>query len=198
MRLLKLAVVFAVLSAIACGDIDKEVRKGVKMRVHGRDRLCTSEGAVVDIGATDAFKEYRDKIESIELTRVQAKITNPNTSGDSVATKAGGKAFIVSDAALFQPTVGDDGSDEPSENVPGATFLASFGDVAITQDNIVDIEFDKAGADKIIEMVLNPPHSFFAFGRGCADAKPNFFEYEIIFTFKIHGKVVGADSAVKD
>lgn len=188
------------LCAAACGDVEKEINKAVTMKVHGRDRLCTMEVDQVNLANDESFKEFKENIEKIELTRVRVKITNPNTSGDSAATLAAGEAWIISDTAALQAvlTVGDDGSDDPTAEPPGATHLATFSNVAITQDNEVEIAFDKAGADKIIEMALNPPHAFFGIGRGCADAKPNFFEYQVIFTFKIHAKLVGGGGAVKD
>src|SRR5262245_7834961 len=97
---------------VACDSLEgeKEIKFAYAMQTHGRDRTCTVERGEKKLTDIDAFNEFKDNIKSVHVVKVQAKITNDNTSGDSAAKVANGVAWLVSGAnANIQVTEGDSG-----------------------------------------------------------------------------------------
>lgn len=194
-----LPLILLALLAAACDGfnaIEKEVEYPVGMSVHGRDRLCTQEVEFLDLTTKKDFTENKDKVDKIEVIGISVKIVNPNTSGDSKATVASGAAWILPpgvEADAHAST--DDTAEEPVDPGAGAVKIMSFGNVPIQAKHEEPVEYDKAAVEQLINALLKPPHKVQAIGRGCADAKPNFFTYDVRFKVRLTLAVVGGGDA---
>jgi hypothetical protein len=148
----------------ACAGKEFTVKKTFSVHASATDPQCDVDLREQNMGNDQAFMDLQQYISKIELKKVTISVANPKTSEESVATSGWGEVRISanqSDTALT---------------------LAVYDPFPIVAGSTRDITFDQPTADKLSELILQPPHVFWLGSFGCSDANPAFYDIQVALT----------------
>lgn len=144
-----------------CGPYDVPVTRTLPFSVAAVDATCDSTQQFFDVSQDEDFQDNKSRISRIEIDAMILRITDPKTQPESVATKAHGSVRIAA----------------TSTGTP--VKLGTYADVALVQDATRKIVVDEAGANRLVQLIQDPPYKAWVFAEGCVDQVPAYFDFEI-------------------
>jgi hypothetical protein len=152
-------------------NFEQPVTQKLAFSVESDTDTCSDREKEINLGDDETFQTYRKNIKSVELTELKVTILNGKSQPSSLATKANGTLSIMAESGGEKLT------------------LSTYGDVALTDGNTVDIQYDSAGATRMAELIMNPPNRFILHSNGCADQAPAYFTAEAVMTLIFHASL---------
>lgn len=170
-RIQILAIVTGILFLIAPAckllDVTKEITFEIDLVVDDSDATFDETELLDAVAESSEIEDYKDKIKSIELIRVEYTVINFTGPSDQQ----------INIASL----------DVADENGGGAQAVASVNNenLQALTSTTKELQVDPAGADRIEELILNAPHKALFHYYGNASTAPLKFTARFFVTVKM-------------
>lgn len=148
-------------------DITEEFYYSSELNVSTSDSAMMVSEVVDMTDQSSIIDEYKDKIETIEITEVKYWLT----------MHEGSETQEIIEATL--KIANEDGSDE--------TLIATIQDQVLSEikdeENAIELPIEQAGVDKMAQLIKNEPHSFqIVYNTACNEAP---LDFTVKFQFKV-------------